>query len=538
MSNPFVRLCETSPERARQLLETHSSEEAETVALLIEATERFAKAHLDDAQIDAQKRIPDETLAAAAELGLFGLTIPGELGGAGLSLKGMCRVMDTLSQFDRSMAATVGAHNGLGLRGLLHYGLPALKQQLVPQLASGKALACFAATESEAGSDIASMRTAVRVDGDSLVLNGSKAYITNGRLAKVATVLARAADFARGHAMLLVPLDLPGVRRGPEENKLGLRGSSTCSLYFDDVRVPKENLLGSPSAGLTQMSHVLSWGRLVMSSACVGIGRAALKRSVAQVTHRIQFRRPIAEFGMVREKIALMRGAIHAMESVILLVAGLEDERSSSAEWESACAKMLCSEKVWEIVDHAVQLHGGSGFIEDTGVARLLRDARIFRIFEGANEILRLRLASEAFQWQRGTCDPVALLGSSVASEFAAVLKEYSALFNRCFDKLTQLESVHGLGVLKRQLILKRLADALAGLYMLAAVLLRAESAAGRNALSSALVALTQVSAEQLLIGVQASLDALERGASSDGWYSAVAQHECEQAGYALKDPF
>jgi alkylation response protein AidB-like acyl-CoA dehydrogenase len=513
------------------------ADEDETIRLLLAAVARFGLKLINEKQIDSEAHIPSEVLSAAAKMGLFGLTIPTTYGGAGLSMKGACRVIQALSEIDRSVGVTIGLHNGLGLRGLITFGSENLKTRYLPSLARGDSIACFAVTESEAGSDIAALTTTAIADGADLVINGSKIYVTNGGLAQVATIVARTPGLAgsrRGHSLILVPLDSPGVTRDAEEHKLGIRGSSTCTVHFDNVRVGMDHILGQPSKGLDHLSYVLSWGRTMMAAGCLGCAQAALEKTLAQVTGRRQFKRPIAEFGMVREKIARMRSRLHEMECAIRLVTWIEDDQPGSIIWESSVAKVFSSESAWKVADDAVQLHGGSGFIEETGVARYLRDVRITRIFEGANELLRFHLASTAFTWEPVQVANGSKLAGQLDTRLAHEAAEFDNLRRRFAEALTVQRNKYGIKVFQRQMTQQRIADASINLYVLLAILARAHGESKQGRLNDMLVTWTRYSAHELCKIVRHNLEDLDD--NSNDLANQIAKNECDRAGCILKE--
>lgn len=518
----------------RLLTDGRDPEEAETVALLDTAIGRFGERQVNSAEIDAASCLAPEHLEGAAALGLFGLTTPTAYGGAGLSMKASSRVIRRLAQIDRSLAVSVGLHNGLGLRGLIALGSPALKERYLEDLARGKSIACFAATESESGSEIAATRTTVREDGDALVVDGAKAFVTNGGFANVATVVARSKGLegsTRGHSLLFVPLDLPGVTRATEENKLGLKGSSTRSIYFDGVRVERHHLLGAVGRGLDHLNHILTWGRTLMAAGCLGLMDSALACTLAHVTTRRQFKRPLSEFGMVREKIASLRSRLFAAESLIRLVTGLEDEQPDSIGIESTVAKVVCSEAACLAADEAVQLHGGSGFIEDTGVPRMLRDIRITRIFEGANEVLRFHLAAAAFTWNQGP--PALRLRGLVDLALASEAEAFDDLRLRLAEALARERREHKLRVFQRQMVQRRIAEIVCALYTLLAMLVRAQGEIGRGDSEAVLLARHAAfaeirAAERALSEIQCNPDELSH---------RIAAAECSRLGCPLCEP-
>lgn len=359
---------------------------------IVDAVERFAKDQIDARAIDHEKRIPRAVLEGLAEMGLFGLTIPEPWGGVGLELPRVAKVIAALAKVDRSVATTVGLHGGLGTRGLVAYGTDAQKERWLPDLATGKRLAAFATTEPEAGSDLTAIRTRARPEGDDYVIDGQKIYVTNGGLADVFTLSVASSTPAARRGLQLVVLEKgDGLVIGAEEDKLGLRGSSTTSLFLDGVRVPSSRALGAPTTGAEQLSHVLCVGRTLMAAGCVGSATTALERASRHVLNRRQFGKALASLELVREQLATMEALRAAMEALVdVTTRSLDDELTLHRL--SLAAKVFCSDAAWEISDLAVQLHGGSGFVEETGVAILQRDARITRIFEGANDVLRVRL--------------------------------------------------------------------------------------------------------------------------------------------------
>ncbi len=366
--------------------------------LVLAGVRRFVAREVDAAAFERAGAIPDAIRARAAELGLFGLSIPEAHGGLGLDLGECAEVVVELARADRSLATMIGLHNGLGARPLIERGTPPLKARWLPSLASGARVASFAATEASAGSDLTRVRTTATLDGDQLVVDGEKLFVTNGGFAGLFTVLARTPDRggARGQALVLVPRDLPGVSVGPEEDKLGLRASSTVSVRFDGVRVPAEHALGAPGEGATDALSALEWGRTLMAAGCLGTARAALDLALEHARTRRQFGRPLLALPGVRSAVAGLLREVFAMGAVVRAV-GRAERAGAPLAHLAAVAKVLCSEGAFRICDRALQLHGGAGYLEDVGVARMLRDARVTRIFEGANEVLLLRAGTALY---------------------------------------------------------------------------------------------------------------------------------------------
>lgn len=356
-------------------------------------------ARIDARVIDRAHHIDPSVLRALAELGMFGLTIPESWGGAGLSLHGTCSLVALVAERDRAVATTLGLHLGLGTRGLVTFGAAPVQERWLPGLALGEKIAAFATTEPGAGSDLAAIASTAMPDGATgtgWILNGSKIYVTNGGFADVITVTAAtpgAGGARRGHSLLVLDRNDPGVRVGPEEDKLGLRGSSTTSLYFDNVTLGADRFVGTPGDGMAHLQHVLAWGRTLMAGGCVGTARAATRAAAMYTSSRRQFGRALVAFEVVREQLASMKALEFAMEAIVRTTAeaDAQGDRALLAS-RSTSAKVFCSESAWQVADLSVQLHGGAGFIEEVGVALMLRDSRITRIFEGANDVLCVHL--------------------------------------------------------------------------------------------------------------------------------------------------
>jgi alkylation response protein AidB-like acyl-CoA dehydrogenase len=376
--------------------ENQAAADAEVLELLLPQVAKFVERHIDGDTIDREGCIPESVRRAAGELGLFGLTIPPEHNGFGLALGGACRVVTEIARADRSVAIMIGLHAGLGTRGLVEHGEANLRKKWLPELAQGACIASFAATEANAGSDLTSIATRGERVADGLRIDGEKSYVTNGGFAGLFTALVKTPGIGgnRAFSLVCIPRNTPGVSVGREEEKLGIRGSSTVTVTFDGAVVPWSHIIGEPGNG-TALSHgLLAWGRTLMSSGCVGTARAALDAALEHVRSRRQFGRPLFSFGATRAHIAWMAARTHAMNAFVQSV-GAAHARGESIDVSSAIAKIFTSESAFAICDRALQLHGALGFLESTGVARMLRDCRITRIFEGANDVLLVRVGTE-----------------------------------------------------------------------------------------------------------------------------------------------
>lgn len=443
---------------------------SEELASLRSSVERFARAEIRPAEIDREARIPTRVLSGLAELGVFSLSIPEEWGGAGCSLGEVCGMVTALARIDRSVATTVGLHLGLGTRGLVAFGSDDLRSAWLPELAAGRKLAAFAATEAGAGSDLAAISTrAVETAPGRLRIDGSKIYVTNGGIARVFTIVAATPGLGgarRGHSLILLERGDRGLAAQGEEHKLGLRGSSTCSLHFDAVEVPIGRVIGAPGRGMEQLGHILAWGRTAMSAGCVGAAQEALRATLEHTATRRQFGRPLAAFEVVQEQLAGMSALVFAMEALVEQTCALEASHGELAA-RSRAAKIFCSEADWEICDLAVQLHGGQGFIEETGLPMLLRDARITRIFEGANDVLLVAHGTSAAPRASRRTDAGPARAAAIAGRLDEAVSQRAAELRARFGVrlVAQQRLLHRLG---RLLVLRDSADA---------AVLRAESA-------------------------------------------------------------
>lgn len=353
---------------------------------------RFAARELDAASIEESGSIPAHVIHAARSLGLFGLSLPSRFGGMALGLGGCARVVTELARRDRSTATMIGLHNGLGVRPLVDGGSDAMKERWLPRLASGEAIGAFAATEAGAGSDLTRLGTVATVVDGRLRIDGEKHYVTNGGLAALFTVLVSTPGLggARARALVAIPRDTPGVSVGREEEKLGLRASSTVSVRFDGATVDLDHVLGPIGSGPEMAHRALDWGRTLMSAGCVGTAHAALAATLEHVSSRRQFGRALARFGSVRSHVASMLSTVFAMQSMVGATARAEHAVEALSRLATA-TKVFCSEGAFDVCDRAVQLHGALGYLEDAGIARMLRDSRVTRIFEGANDVLLVR---------------------------------------------------------------------------------------------------------------------------------------------------
>lgn len=485
-------------------------DEAETLGILRESLERFASDHIDRRAIDEEGEIPESVIEGLVELGVFGAIVPEEYDGFGGSETFYAKIFETLAGLDGSIVVMLGAHESIGLKGILKYGTEDQKRRFLPPLARGEQFAAFALTEAGAGSDAASIRSRAVYDParDVYVLNGTKLWITNGGFAEVFTVFAQTEVEKDGETKdritaFIVPRSLGGVTSGPEEHKLGIRGSSTTEVHFEDVIVPADHVLGEVGHGFKIAMGVLNWGRLGLAAGCVGGIKQLLAEATLHAQERQQFGQPLSEFELIQRKLSEMALEAYATESMVYLTTGLVDQGSEDFSLESAICKVYCSEAVWWSANEALQIAGGMGYMQDEPFELYLRDARINLIFEGTNEILRLYTALSGLE-EPGTHlkavakalrDPIKQFGlltdyargralRAIArpdlpqlhpeiAEFAGALPEYVAELAGTVEWALRR---HGKQIIERQLVLERLAEAVTDLYLMAAVISRAES--------------------------------------------------------------
>uniref|UniRef100_A0AAQ5XVT1 Acyl-CoA dehydrogenase family, member 9 n=1 Tax=Amphiprion ocellaris TaxID=80972 RepID=A0AAQ5XVT1_AMPOC len=472
------------------------NEELEEINQLVAPVERFFSEDVDSAKIDRDAKIPPETLNGLKELGLFGIMVPEEYGGLGLSNTMYARLAEIIS-LDGSIAVTLAAHQAIGLKGILIAGNEAQKQKYLPKLSSGEHIAAFCLTEPGSGSDAASIQTRATLseDGKHYLLNGSKIWISNGGMADIMTVFARTEVDVDGEkkdkiSAFIVERAFGGVTSGKPEDKLGIRGSNTCEVSFDNVPVPLENVIGEVGGGFKIAMNILNSGRFSMGSSSAGM----IKNLI--------FLPPFSW-----EKFAMMALNAFVMESMAYLTAGMMDKPGlPDCSLEAAMVKVFSSEGGWICVSEALQVLGGLGYTKNYPFERYVRDCRILPIFEGTNEILRMYIALTGMQYagkvltgkikemKKGNIVMAmgmvgkklrTSLGGSVdlgltgkdgvvhpsLADSAKKLEQNVSLFGSTVESLLYR---YGKTIVDEQLILKRVADVLIHLYAMTAVLSRA----------------------------------------------------------------
>jgi acyl-CoA dehydrogenase family protein 9 len=365
----------------------------------VRAVREFADAQIDAAAIDRQADIPPAVIEGLGKLGVLGMTAPQEYGGRGFTQSGYCRIMEVIGGHDASTAVFVNAHHSIGIRALLLFGTPEQKALWLPPLTRGEKLAAFALTETEAGSDASNVQTTATPDADGRTyrLDGGKRYITNGAIADVLTVMARTPDPKGGESKVtafLVTPDMPGFEVVEARmEKCGIRGTATARLAFHDMPVPAANILGPLGKGLKVALTVLDFGRTTFGASCTGAAKVCLAAATRHAARRRQFGRPLADLELVKKKLAFLAASAYAMEATTYETAALIDRGAEDYMLETAILKVFSTEMLWQGVYETLQVHGGQGYFSDEPYERMMRDARINTIGEGANEVLKAFIA-------------------------------------------------------------------------------------------------------------------------------------------------
>ncbi|XP_025719962.1 very long-chain specific acyl-CoA dehydrogenase, mitochondrial isoform X1 [Callorhinus ursinus] len=491
-----------------------NEEQTQFLKELVGPVSRFFEEVNDPAKNDMMEKVEETTMQGLKELGAFGLQVPSELGGVGLCNTQYARLVEIVGTHDLGVGITLGAHQSIGFKGILLFGTKAQKEKYLPKLASGETIAAFCLTEPSSGSDAASIRTSAVPSpcGRYYTLSGSKIWISNGGLADVFTVFAKTpvTDAATGAVKekitaFVVERSFGGVTHGPPEKKMGIKASNTAEVYFDGVRVPSENVLGEVGGGFKVAMHILNNGRFGMAAALAGTMRGIIAKAVDHAANRTQFGEKIHNFGLIQEKLARMAMLQYVTESMAYMVSANMDQGATDFQIEAAISKIFGSEAAWKVTDECIQIMGGMGFMKEPGVERVLRDLRIFRIFEGTNDILRLFVALQGCMDKGKELSGIGnalknpfgnaglLLGEagkqlrrraglgSGLSLSAVIHQELNRSGELTVKALEQFAAVveaklikHKKGIVNEQFVLQRLADSAIDLYAMVVVLSRA----------------------------------------------------------------
>lgn len=461
---------------------------------------------IDHREVEEERWIGDENIRRLGDAGLCGLYVDERYGGQGLSQTGYARVFETLAQIDGTLSIILGVHQSIGYKGIALFGTDEQKERFLPDLAAGRKLAGFALTEPEAGSDAYNLRSrAVRQPDGSWVLNGEKRYIGNGSKGDVFTAFARAeVDGKDRHVALILEKGMEGFEVGERYDTMGLRGNDLRRLYFHDVRVPAENVLGEAGDGFRIAMSILNNGRIGLGTGSVGAAKKLLDLTIDHVKERHQFDQPLANFELVQEKVGWMVSYLFGLESTAYLTCGLVDQGVEDYSLESAICKVAGTEFLWYAANRALQLRGGEGYMKTDPYEKIMRDIRIFPIFEGANDVMRAFIALSAMKpvgerlselGNIGLGDPIGSIGlladyvggrvkrgvrpERITQAHPELERHADAVADQVKELAAATEGLireHRKNVTFKQLHQKRLADAIADVYAQVAVLSRVTS--------------------------------------------------------------
>ncbi|CAH1121012.1 unnamed protein product [Ceutorhynchus assimilis] len=556
-----------------------NEEQRETLEMLVDPTQKFFAEVNDPMKNEALERVEENTLAGLWDLGAFSLQVPQELGGLGLTNTQYARLVEIVGGNDLGVGITLGAHQSIGFKGILLYGTPEQKEKYLPRVSSGT-FAAFCLTEPSSGSDAGSIKTraVLSPDGKHFILNGSKIWISNGGMAEVMTVFAQTPvqDPKTGKTVdkvtaFIVERSFGGVTNGPPEKKMGIKCSNTAEVYYENVPIPIENVLGGVGNGFKVAMNILNNGRFGMAAALSGTMKTCIKKCIDFANQRKQFGQIITNFGSVQEKIARMAMVHYVAESMAYMISGNMDSGSEHYHLEAAISKCFASEAAWYVCDEAIQIMGGMGFMKDTGLEKILRDLRIFRIFEGTNDILRLFVALTGIQHagahlkelQNAFKNPTAHLGlifeeaskrvvrsvglgspPSMEPHVHGDLIQPASELARSIDSFGQsIEIVlikYGKSIVNEQFILNRIASAVFDIYASAVVLSRASAAlreGGETAQHQKLMA--EVWTLEAAQRISSNLKTIGSGKNLDNFtkMSSIAKNICKAEGIVQLNP-
>jgi len=494
-------------------LDDTNPEEAATVRRLLAALDTRLGGLIDSAKFDDEETIGDDVIAALGREGFLGLTIPKRYGGLELSSTAYARVFEAIASTDASLGVFIGVHCGLGSKAIVLYGSDAQKAKWLPRLARGESLAAYALTEPLVGSDAQHVKSHAELsaDGKYWVLNGEKIWIGLAHRASVITTFAQTPVERDGKMVLrptafLLEPPMPGFRVVETVRKMGIRGSTQARLEYKDVHVPVENVVGEVGKGFAVAVHVLNAGRLSLTAGCTGGAKALLDSIAAYAEQREQFGSPLASFEITQRKFATLTSEVYASEAMLAEIAQLATKNEADWSLEAAIGKVFASELVWRAADEMVQIAGGRGFVKPYPYERYLRDARINRIFEGANEILRLFIALNGIQNPSEQLKEIAsalrepMKNLGILSEYAAArvktalgatgtldvtvhesLKEHKSYLEKHVRELKVATEraimKHRTDIIHRQMVVERLANMAIELFATSCVLARTQAA-------------------------------------------------------------
>lgn len=548
--------------------------------MLVDPTTKFFEEVNDPAKNDLEEKVEEKSLKGLWEMGAFALQVPQDLGGLGLTNTQYARLVEIVGANDLGVGITLGAHQSIGFKGILLFGTKEQKAKYLPRVSTGGEFAAFCLTEPSSGSDAGSIKTRAELspDGKHYILNGSKIWISNGGLAEIMTVFAQtpAIDKKTGKIVdkvsaFIVERSFGGVTNGSPEKKMGIKCSNTAEVYYDNVKVPVENLLGGLGNGFKVAMNILNNGRFGMAAALSGTMKACIKKAVDFATQRKQFGQRIDSFGSIQEKLARMSMLHYVTESMAYMISANMDSGFKDYQLEAAISKCFASEAAWYVCDEAIQILGGMGYMKETGLEKVLRDLRIFRIFEGTNDILRLFVALNGIQYagahlkelQNAFKNPAANLGLIFEEASKRVVRKvglnsppamdhlvhkdlapYANLVAKNVDAFSQaVEMVlikYGKGIVNEQFILNRFANATFDIYSSAVVLSRASSSLNDNLESANHEKLmTEAWVLEASERVKKNIDIISSGKHLDNFakMTTISKNICTAGGIAHENP-
>ena len=372
----------------------------ETIDMLREQVKHFVAKEVEPLAVktDSDNAFPNKLWPKLGDMGLLGVTVSEDLGGTDMGYLAHAIVMEEISRSSASIGLSYGAHSNLCVNQIFRNGTPAQKQKYLPKLISGEHIGALAMSEANAGSDVVSMKLKAVQHGNDYILNGTKMWITNGPDANTYVIYAKTAPEKGPHGItaFIVERDLPGFSRSPKLDKLGMRGSNTCELVFEDVKVPAENILGGENQGVKVLMSGLDYERVVLAAGPVGIMQACMDLIVPYIHERKQFNQSIGEFQLIQGKVADMYTTLNACRAYLYTVAQSCD-RGESTRKDAAGVILYCAEAATQMALDAIQILGGNGYINEFPAGRLLRDAKLYEIGAGTSEIRRMLIGRELF---------------------------------------------------------------------------------------------------------------------------------------------
>jgi acyl-CoA dehydrogenase family member 9 len=478
-----------------------SEEQQQKTRELVLSAREFGSTY-DQRQVEDDRWIGDERIRELGERGLLGLYVPEEYGGQGLGQTGYARVSEEFAQIDATLSVIMGVHQSIGMKGIVIYGSDEQKARFLPDLCAGRKLAAFALTEPNAGSDAYNVETrAVKQPDGSWKLNGEKRYIGNGSKDVLVTFARTEIDGKDRHTAFIVEKGMEGFEAGHRYDTMGLRANDLRQLHFNEVRIPPENVLGEPGEGFRMAMHILNNGRLSLGTGAVGASKRILDAIIEHVRERRQFGMPLADFELVQDKIGWMVSYTFGLESAAYMTTGLVERGVPDYSLESAICKVAGTEFMWYAANRAMQLKGGEGYMRDQFYEKMLRDIRIFPIFEGANDVMRAFIALTGLKPLGEELKELGELSLSEPIQGLGVLADYvrgriqrevrpdriteahaelAKLAEPVSDQVKRLRAVsesllreHGKGITTKQFQQKRLAGAVSDIYAQIAVLSR-----------------------------------------------------------------